>query len=152
VRDPGLFVLHSLTKSFAVPGLRMGFGFGEHDLVEKIETARSPWCVNAYAEAFAMEALLHLDELAGSRAAIASERDRLVLAISRLGLSCLPSSANYILVDCGKDVRPLFSALLRKNILVRDCTSFGLPNCVRIAVRTPDENSQLLEALGSCVH
>ena len=60
IRDPHLFVLHSLTKSFAVPGLRIGFGFGDRELVEKIETARSPWCVNAYAEAFAMEALLHI--------------------------------------------------------------------------------------------
>jgi threonine-phosphate decarboxylase len=151
VRDPGLFVVHSLTKSFAVPGLRMGFGFGERDLVEKIETVRSPWCVNAYAEAFAMEALLHLDELAGSRAAIASERERMVLAISRLGLSSHLSSANYLLVDCGKDVVPLCSALAAKNILVRDCTSFGLRTCIRIAVRTPDENTQLIEALGSCV-
>jgi threonine-phosphate decarboxylase len=152
VPDPGLFVLHSLTKSFAVPGLRMGFGFGERELVEKIETARSPWCVNAFAEAFAMEALLHLDDLAKSRKAIVSERDRLVSAIGRLGLSCLPSSANYLLVDCRKDVRSLCSDLLKKNILVRDCTSFGLPACIRIAVRTPDENSQLIEALGSCVH
>jgi threonine-phosphate decarboxylase len=151
VRDPGLFVLHSLTKSFAVPGLRMGFGFGEPGLVEKIETARSPWSVNAYAEAFAMEALRHMGELAGSREAIASERDRLVTAIGRLGLSCLPSSANYLLVDCGRDAGTLCSDLLKKDILVRDCTSFGLPGHIRIAVRTPDENVQLLEALGSCV-
>ena len=151
IRDPHLFVLHSLTKSFAVPGLRIGFGFGDRDLMEKIETARSPWCVNAYAEAFAMEALLHLDELADSRKAIAKERDRLVSGISSLGLSCYPSSVNYLLVECGRDVTSLCAALARKNILVRDCTSFGLPTCIRIAVRTPDENTQLLEALGSCV-
>jgi len=63
-RDPALFVLHSLTKTFSVPGLRIGFGFGDPERIDKIETARSPWCVNAYAEAFAMQALLHLDELA----------------------------------------------------------------------------------------
>jgi threonine-phosphate decarboxylase len=151
IRDPCLFVLHSLTKSFSVPGLRIGFGFGDPDLIEKIETARSPWCVNAYAEAFALQALLHLDDLAESRTAIASERNRLVSGIGDLGLACQPSSVNYILVDCGKDVAPLCSALARKNILVRNCTSFGLPACIRIAVRTADENSQLLEALGSCV-
>jgi threonine-phosphate decarboxylase len=151
IRDPNLFVLHSLTKSFSVPGLRIGFGFGDPDLIEKIETVRSPWCVNAYAEAFAMEALLHLDDLAGSRAAIASERNRLVFAIGDLGLTCYPSSVNFLLIECGRDVSPLCSALAQKNILVRDCTSFGLPTCIRIAVRTPDENLQLLEALRSCV-
>lgn len=151
VRDPGLFVLHSLTKTFSVPGLRIGFGFGDPDLVEKIETARSPWCVNAYAEAFAMEALLHLDDLAVSRAAIAQERDRLVVAIRELGLISLPSSVNYLLIECGREVAPLCEELARKNILVRDCTSFGLPTSIRIAVRTRDENSQLLEALATCV-
>jgi len=151
IRNPHLFVLHSLTKSFAVPGLRIGFGFGDSAVVEKIETARSPWCVNAYAEAFAMEALLHIDELAESRRKIAIERNRLVLAISALGLHCFPSSVNFLLVECGRDVLPLCSALSQKNILVRDCTSFGLPTCIRIAVRAQDENSQLLEALGTCV-
>jgi threonine-phosphate decarboxylase len=151
IRDPHLFVLHSLTKSFAVPGLRIGFGFGDADLVEKIETARSPWCVNAYAEAFAMEALLHMDELADSRMAITRERNILVSAISDLGLTCHPSSVNFLLVECGRDVSSLCSDLSHKNILVRNCTSFGLPTCIRIAVRTPDENSQLLEAMRSCV-
>jgi threonine-phosphate decarboxylase len=151
IQDPHLFVLHSLTKSFAVPGLRIGFGFGDRDLVEKIETARSPWCVNAYAEAFAMEALLHLGELADSRKAVAKERNRLVSAITSLDLSSYPSSVNYLLVECGRDVSSLCEALARKNILVRNCTSFGLPTCIRIAVRTPDENTRLLEALSSCV-
>ena len=151
IRDPHLFVLHSLTKSFAVPGLRIGFGFGDCEVVEKIETARSPWCVNAYAEAFAMEALLHIDELAESRRKIAKERNRLVTEISALGLHCYPSSVNFLLVECGREGTSLCSALAQKNILVRDCTSFGLPSCIRIAVRAPDENSQLLEALGSCV-
>ncbi len=151
VRDPGLFVLHSLTKTFSVPGLRIGFGFGDPDLVGKIETARSPWSVNAYAEAFAMEALLHLDDLAQSRAAIAKERDRLVSALNDLGLTCQPSAVNYLLVECGREASPLCEELALKNILVRDCTSFGLPTSIRIAVRTRDENMQLLEALASCM-
>lgn len=152
VRDPGLFVLQSLTKTFSVPGLRIGFGFGDPDLIQKIETARSPWCVNAFAEAFAKKALLHMDDLAASRKAIAVERDHLVSAITGFGLTCHPSSVNYILVDCGRDVAPLCSVLAGKNILVRDCTSFGLPTSIRIAVRTRDENTQLLGALAACVH
>ncbi|HSQ93812.1 MAG TPA: aminotransferase class I/II-fold pyridoxal phosphate-dependent enzyme, partial [Methanoregula sp.] len=117
----------------------------------KIETARCPWCVNAYAEAFAMEALLHLGELADSRRLIEKERKRLVSAVSGLGLTVYPSAVNFLLIDCGRDVGALCSALADEKILVRNCTSFGLPTCIRIAVRTPDENTQLLEALGSCV-
>ena len=70
VREQPLFVLRSLTKSFAVPGIRFGYGFGDPDLIAKIETARPPWSVNAYAESFALEAFLHLDELETARAYI----------------------------------------------------------------------------------
>lgn len=152
IRDPSLFVLRSLTKCFAVPGIRFGYGFGDPDLVLKIETARSPWCVNAYAEAYAMEALLHLDELAVSRAAIEKEQAFLLAELEALGMKCTPSRANYILFDCGRDASPLCEVLAERGILVRDCTSFGLPTCIRVAVMTREENRALIEAFRACVH
>jgi threonine-phosphate decarboxylase len=151
-RDPHLFVLHSLTKSFSVPGIRFGFGFGDPDLVDKIEITRPPWSVNAFAEAYAMEAFKHRHELAASRAAITRERERLAHGINALGMHCNPSSANYILVEYGQNVASLCAALARHDILVRDCTSFELPTCIRVAVRTREENQVLLEALSACMH
>jgi threonine-phosphate decarboxylase len=151
VRDPSLFVLRSLTKSFAVPGIRFGYGFGDPDLVEKIETARSPWCVNSYAEAYAMEALLHMDDLAASRVAIERERKQLMTALTALGLRCTPSQTNYVLAEYGKNVTHICNMLEEKGFLVRNCTSFGLPTSLRVAVRTHDENHALIEALTACV-
>lgn len=151
IRDPSLFTLRSLTKCFSVPGIRFGYGFGDPALIEKIETARSPWSVNAYAEAYAMQALLHMDELAASRTAIERERAWLVIELAGLGLSCIPSRANYLLVDCARDATPLCETLAARGILVRDCTSFGLPRSIRIAVRTRDENRIFIEALAACV-
>jgi threonine-phosphate decarboxylase len=151
VRGAPLFLLRSLTKSFAVPGIRFGYGFGDPDLIAKIETARPPWSVNAYAEAFALEAFRHLGELGKARDYIRKERDRLSLKIDELGLRCHPSSVNYLLVDCARTVGPLCDQLETHGILVRDCTSFGLPTCIRVAVRTRGENSMLVEALSACV-
>jgi threonine-phosphate decarboxylase len=152
VRDPNLLVLHSLTKSFSVPGIRFGYGFGDPDVIDKIEITRPPWSVNAFAEAYAMEAFKQMEELAASRAAIAQERDRLAAEINALGLRCHQSSANYILVECGRNVASLCAALVHRDILVRDCTSFNLPTCIRVAVRTRGENQVLLEALSACMH
>lgn len=149
--DPSLFVLRSLTKSFAVPGLRFGYGFGDPDLVERIETARPPWCVNAYAEAYALEAFRHLDALEQSREYIRNERDFLYLALREIGLWCHPSTANYLLVDCPRAAQEICRDLEAHDILVRDCTSFGLPTSIRIAVRTREENAQLVEALSACL-
>ncbi len=151
VRKKPLFLLRSLTKSFAVPGIRFGYGFGDPDLIAKIETARPPWSVNAYAEAFALEAFRHLDELEKARKYIRKERDRLSLQIEELGLRCHPSSVNYLLVDCARAAEPLCMQLETHGILVRDCSSFGLPTCIRVAVRTRGENAMLVEALSACV-
>ena len=151
ITDPNLFVLHSLTKSFSVPGIRFGFGFGSPDLIEKIEITRPPWSVNAFAEAFAMQALVHMDDLKASRERIRQERDWLTKEISALGFYCHPSSVNFILVECNRDVAKLCECLNKRLILVRDCTSFGLPTCIRVAVRTHDENLLLMEALAKCM-
>jgi threonine-phosphate decarboxylase len=149
--NESLFVLRSLTKSFAVPGIRFGYGFGDPDLVAKIETARPPWSVNAYAEAFAFEAFSHLNELEKSRVYIKKEREFIRKKIQETGLRCHPSSVNYLLVDCGRDAGPLCADLETHDILVRDCTSFGLPSSIRVAVRTHEENVLLVEALAACV-
>ena len=151
ITDPNLFVLHSLTKSFSVPGIRFGFGFGAADLIEKIEISRPPWSVNAFAEAFAMQALVHMDDLKASRERIRQERDWLFHEITALGFYCHPSSVNFILVEYHRDVAMLCECLLGRSILVRDCTSFGLPTCIRVAVRTHDENLLLMEALAACI-
>ncbi len=151
-RDPSLFVLGSLTKSFAVPGLRFGYGFGDPDLIARIETARPPWSVNAYAEAFALAAFPHLNELAASRAYIQKEREYLEQEFKEIGLWYHPSAANYLLADCACPAGELAGVLeARHGILVRDCTSFGLPTSIRVAVRTHAENEQFVEALSACM-
>jgi threonine-phosphate decarboxylase len=99
-----------------------------------------------------MEAFKHLGELETSRAAIARERNWLTDQINNLGLHCNASSANYILVEYGQNVALLCATLARHDILVRDCTSFELPTCIRIAVRTREENQTLVEALSACMH
>jgi len=151
-QDPDLFILRSLTKAFSVPGIRFGFGFSDPETIEAIETARPPWTVNRYAETYAIEALRHLPGLERSRRLIAEERTFLAGSIRSLGLFCHPSSVNYLLVDTGRDAGELQQALIREGVLVRDCTSFGLPQSIRIAIRRHEENTVLIEALSACVH
>jgi threonine-phosphate decarboxylase len=151
-RLPGLFVLRSLTKSFSVPGLRFGYAFGEPDLVAALETLRPPWSVNALAEQYALDAFSRYRELAESREKIKTERDFLTAGLTGLGFSVVPSSTNFILVHTGKPVAPLCRCLLDRDILVRDCTSFGLPHSIRVAVRDRADNKLLLEAIAGCLH
>lgn len=151
IRSPHLFVLRSLTKSFAVPGLRVGFGCGEEEIASAIEAIRPPWTVNSFAEDFAVRCLARSDDLERSRTAIAAEREWLANAFDRLGLAYHPSATNFILLDLDAPAADLAECLLARGVVVRDCTSFGLPKSIRVAVRTREENRQLVGALEVCV-
>ncbi|HIJ06930.1 MAG TPA: histidinol-phosphate aminotransferase family protein [Methanocalculus sp.] len=149
-RDPNLFILRSLTKAFSVPGIRFGFGFGDPTLIDAIEKTRPPWTVNRFAEIYATEAIRHLPDLEASRRMIAIEREYLTTSLRGIGFAAHQSSANYILVDVGMSASDLSQGLMRDGILVRDCTSFGLPESIRVAIRRHEENQVLIEALSSC--
>lgn len=148
---PNLFVLRSLTKSFAVPGIRFGYGIGHHALISRLEAFRPPWNVSTVAVKVALEAFAHYDELATSAKKIAKERYWLCFALRDLPVEIEPSRANFLLIHTGQDVGDLCTRLLRKGILVRDCHSFGLPQSIRVAVRTREENVLLVEALSACM-
>lgn len=116
-----------------------------------MEAVRPPWSVNAFAERFAIEAFRHYDLLEASRKQIADERVFLEHGLTGLSLPFVPSAANFILVQLPVEAATVTRALERRDILVRDCKSFGLPLSIRIAVRCRDENMSLLEALAECL-
>jgi threonine-phosphate decarboxylase len=152
VRTENAFVLRSLTKAFFVPGIRFGFGCGDPDLIERMEVMRPPWTVNAFAESYALEALHHYDRLEESRRLITREREWLCTGFREEGIRFDTSGTNFILLHCDRPAAAVATAMRAAGILVRDCTSFGLPNAIRVAVRRREENRMLLEALRSCVH
>ncbi|MDD4448529.1 MAG: histidinol-phosphate transaminase, partial [Methanothrix sp.] len=146
-----LFVMRSLTKSFGVPGLRLGFGVTNSRLAGILNLARIPWSIGSLAAA-AAEYLLGCDEhLMRSRQIIKTEILWLADSLRGLGLQPLPSRVNFILVDirpCGLASDVLAERTMREGVLVRDCQSFGLgKSYIRVAVRNRSENERLIDAL-----
>lgn len=148
--DERVFVLRSMTKAFAVPGLRLGFGFGDPDLVDRCERCRAPWSVNAFAESFALAALRQYPALEESRRRVRDERRRLASGLVSLGFRPMPAAANFICAESPVPPAHVNAALASRRIRVRDCASFGLPGAIRVAVRTREENRRLLEGLEAC--
>jgi histidinol-phosphate aminotransferase len=147
-RHPNLVILRSLTKDHAVPGLRLGYLLAAPDLVRAIEAVRPPWSVNAGALKAGLAALSpgatrHVSE---ARRVVATSRCLLTQGFAQRGYAVAPSRANFVLVEVG-DATVFRRRLLPKGLVVRDCTSFGLPAHVRIACRQPDECQRLLDNL-----
>jgi len=147
-----LFVMRSLTKSFGVPGLRLGFGVTNPAFAKILNRARLPWSISSIAAAAGTHLLGSCnDYLHVSRAMIAEEREWLTSALKGLGLQPQESSVNFILVDIEKtgiasDILALRT--MEQGVLVRDCRSFGVgEKYIRVAVRNRKENERLIAAL-----
>jgi histidinol-phosphate aminotransferase len=141
-----VLVLRSMTKDYALAGLRLGYAVGHEDAIAALARVRPPWSVNALAQAAGLAALDDEEHLQRSLGELAWAKEALVAGLVELGLPPLPSALHFFLVQVG-DGAAFRRALLRWGILVRDCSSFGLPAYVRIATRRPEENTRLLAAI-----
>ncbi|MDC0203973.1 histidinol-phosphate transaminase [Candidatus Nitrosopelagicus sp.] len=146
-----LFILRSFTKSFGLAGLRIGYGLGSKKIIEILQRVKIPWNVNYIAQTAASAALCYSDFLEKSRKNIKKENLFLMNSLSKIEwLSCFSSSTNFILIKSKINSKLLQKQLLKKNILVRDCSTFcGLDeNYIRIAVKNRAQNKLIVKALG----
>jgi histidinol-phosphate aminotransferase len=141
-----VLVLRSMTKDFALAGLRLGYAVGCENLITLLARVRPPWNVNAPAQAAGVAALRDREYLARSLERLAQAKSELVASLLALGWTVLPSAVHFFLVRV-PDGAAFRLSLLRRGILVRDCTSFGLSGYVRICTRRPEDNARLLSAL-----
>ncbi len=148
---PNLVILRSLTKFYSLPGLRIGYTIANPDLIQKWQGYRDPWSVNSLAAAAAIAALEDHDFQQHTWDWLVPARSQLMKSLSEISqLHALPSAVNFLLVNTALSVTELQQQLLKKyRILIRDCLSFPElgDNYFRIAIRTPQENKELVEAL-----
>jgi threonine-phosphate decarboxylase len=151
-RNSRAIVLRSLTKSFAIPGIRLGFAIADPELIARMREAIEPWSVNAAAEMVARACLdLSSDYLNRARYLIEVERAFIQRELSSIaGLKVLPTSANFMMVEVSREPpRGAFAAHMAKHkIAIRDLAE--LPGCgsgmYRIAVRAHPDNERLVAA------
>lgn len=139
-------LFRSLTKDYALPGLRLGYALAAAPIRRALDAARPPWSVNAVAQAAGLAALADEDHLALARDEVRRARVSLTEALAELGLRVIPPAANFVLVEVG-DGAAVRAALLRRGLVVRDCASFGLPAQIRIGLRPVAECARLVAAL-----
>ncbi len=145
-----LFILRSLTKSFALAGLRIGYGIGSKQMISVLNKIKIPWNVSGLAQQAASAALLHSFYLTKVKKMIKKESFYLINYISKLkNFQCNATSTNFILIKTKMKSQTLQKKLLEKKILIRDCSTIrGLNNnYIRIAVKTRKENEKLIKAL-----
>jgi threonine-phosphate decarboxylase len=151
---PNILVIHSLTKFYALAGLRIGGVVGSVDAITRLREAKEPWTVNGVAERVALFLSHDTPYEEETRSLIAAERNRLFRNIKDIpGIVPFPSSANFILCQWRNtgNLDDLMRHLLLNGAYVRDCRNFpGLEeNFFRLGLRTPNENNRLLALMSS---
>jgi threonine-phosphate decarboxylase len=145
-----LFILRSLTKSFGLAGLRIGYGLGNKKVIDVLQRIKIPWNVNGLAQTAASEALSNISHLNKTRKLIKKELKFLKDSISKInGFTCYDSSTNFILIKSRMNSKKIQEKLIEEKILIRDCSNFRSLDTkfIRIAVRIHKENVKLVRAL-----
>jgi len=139
-------ILRSMTKDYGLPGLRLGYAVAHQEIIDSLRRVAPPWNVNIVAQKVGTTVLENGEYLEQSLQRIREAKRFLINKLYRLGFKVLPSDANYFLVKVGH-ATSFRRSLVKHGILVRDCTSFGLPEYIRIAPRTIPECEKLITAI-----
>ena len=147
---PNLVLLRAFTKSYAMAGLRLGYGLSaDCNLLERLSSFAQPWSVSAPAQAAGTAAFTRCPQWPEQARALV-ERERPVLAAGLEGLGCrvVPSQANYLLFQA-EHITDLKEKLLQRGILLRSCANYHNlgPDWYRVCVKGGGENRRLLAAL-----
>lgn len=149
---PELTILKAFTKSYGMAGLRLGYCLSANrELLAAMSRQVQPWNVSIPAQKAGIAALQETAFLEQARQMIFAQRDFLEQGLTRLQLPFVKSCANYILFQSALDTK---EKLMQKGILIRSCGNYpGLDDSwFRIAVKLPEENKQLLQALEEIIH
>jgi len=145
-RRQQVIVLRSLTKDFALAGVRLGYAVAAEDVIARLRACLPSWNVSGLAQAAGVVAVMDRTHLTRTLDALARECRDFFSALQDLGVRIMPSRTHFCLIEVG-DAHAIRQQLLSRHILVRDCTSFGLPEYMRVATRQRSEWQQFVRAL-----
>jgi histidinol-phosphate aminotransferase len=146
---PQIVVIRTMSKAFSFAGARVGYLLAHPSVVDAMMLVRLPYHLSTLTQGAALVALDFKDELLSGVAELRTERDRVAASLRELGLTVLPSQANFLLFSGFQSSSPqLWQQMLDRGILIRDV---GLSGYLRTTIGTGAENDKFLHALRECL-
>jgi histidinol-phosphate aminotransferase len=150
VEKGNVIIMRSMTKDYGLPGLRLGYAVARREIIDNLRLVMPPWNINVIAQEAGIAVLKQDGYLKESLTKTHKAKQFLTGGLTCLGFSVMPSDAHYFLVKVGS-APECRRALLKHGIMVRDCTSFGLPEYIRVSPRTMPECEKLIKAMTKIV-
>lgn len=139
--------LRTFSKLYGLAGFRVGYAVAAPDVIASMQKPRSPFNVNILAQTAAIAASGDDAFVVESKKVNADGMSQLTAGAEALGMSVVPSHANFILIDTKRPCRDVYDSLLRDGIIVRTGDIFGLPTMLRVTIGTERQNAMFLDAL-----
>jgi len=140
-------VLRTFSKVHGLAGLRVGYGIAASEVVEAVDVVREPFNANVLGQVAALAALEDRAHVRRTVEQNRSERPRVAEGLRERGLRVLPSLANFLFVDFGRDAGPVYRELVGRGVVVRPLRAYGFGNALRVSIGSPEENDRFLSAL-----
>jgi len=147
MRNKNCIVLRTFSKCYGLAGLRIGFSISNPEFASFMEISRQPFNVNLLAQAGAIGALDDKKFLKKTRKSVLEGRDYLYNNLKDMGLTFVPSQANFILIDVGRDGFDVFQKMLKFGVIVRDMRQYNLKNYIRVTIGNRKENERFIKVL-----
>jgi histidinol-phosphate aminotransferase len=147
---PHVIVIRTMSKAFSFAGVRLGYLVANSAVIEALFLVRLPYHLSAITQAAAEVALDYREDLLGNVRTLIAERDRVRSELEALGLSVVPSKANFLLFS-GFDISAqlLWKSLLDAGVLIRDV---GLSGYLRVTIGSEAENTLFIKAVTAILH
>jgi histidinol-phosphate aminotransferase len=142
-----VIVLRTFSKVYGLAGLRIGFALGREDVVDCLNQVRDPFPVHRLAQVAAVAALKDEDHAVRSIQLVYEGKRYLYRELDRMGISYVPSQANFILVEFEKDSEEIFQVLLKEGIIIRPGKMWGYPTFARVTIGRMEDNRRFIQAL-----
>jgi histidinol-phosphate aminotransferase len=149
---PNLIVLRTFSKAHGLAGLRLGYAIGAPELTEPIRRVKLPILSNALASKAALASLDDPAHLAKVVRNNREGREAYYRVFDELGLTYVPSQANFVFFDTGIPSERAAAEFLRRGVIVRPGTDFGYPTWLRVTIGTPTDNALVANILSDLLH
>jgi len=150
-RWPNLLITRTFSKVYGLAALRVGYALAAPQVIGHLAVVKQPFNVGTLGQVAARAALADTDFVEKSRAVNREGRAFWNQAFTRLGLTFLPTQANFIAVRVDRDAQQVFAAMADAGVTIRPLTSFGLPNWIRITIGTREQNELCVAALAKAL-
>jgi histidinol-phosphate aminotransferase len=146
---PNLLLLRTLSKAYALAGLRLGILIGAPETIDYVNRVRLPFNINSLAQVAAVTAMKDKTHLKKSQKLAWEGLDYFYEVFEQMKIKFYPSEGNFLLIDVAREAGGVYQELLKRGIIVRPLKPYGLDSYLRISVGTKAENRQFIKVLAA---